>query len=47
MLKRGYLQLNADHTLLYKHAKNKLAIVIVYGNDIMITGDDIVEISKF
>jgi hypothetical protein len=44
MLKRGYIQSNADHTLLYKHATSKIAILIVYVDDIMITGNDIAEI---
>jgi hypothetical protein len=45
MLKRGYLQSNADHTLFYKHATGKVAILIVYVDDIVITGDDFIEIS--
>ena len=40
MLKRGYLQSNADHTLFYKHINGKVAILIVYVDDIVITGDD-------
>ena len=44
MLKRGYLQSNADHTLFYKHATSKVAILIVYVDDIVITGNDIAEI---
>jgi hypothetical protein len=31
-------------TLFFKHATNKVAIMIVYMDDIVITGDDIVEI---
>jgi hypothetical protein len=45
MLKRGYLQSNADHTLFYKHAIGKVAILIVYVDDIVITGDDFTEIT--
>jgi hypothetical protein len=30
MLKIGYIQSNADHTLLYKHATSKVEIIIVY-----------------
>jgi len=44
MLKRGYIQSNADHTLFYKHATSKVAILIVYVDDIVITGNDIAEI---
>ena len=44
MLKRDYIQSNADHTLFFKHAAGKVAILIVYMDDIVITGDDIVEI---
>ena len=41
MLKRGY---NADHTLFYKHANNKVAILIVYVDEIVMTGNDTKEI---
>jgi hypothetical protein len=44
MLKRGYIQSNVDHTLFYKHATSKIAILIVYVDDIVITGNDIAEI---
>jgi hypothetical protein len=44
ILKRGYRQSNADHTLFYKHANNKVAILIVYVDDIVITGNDTEEI---
>ena len=44
MLKRGYIQSNADHTLFFKYAAGKVAILIVYVDDIVITGDDITEI---
>ena len=44
MLKRGYIQSNADHTLFYKHATSKVAILIVYVDDIVITRNDIAEI---
>jgi hypothetical protein len=45
MLKRGYLQSNADHTLFYKHVVGKVTILIVYVDDIVITGYDSTEIS--
>jgi hypothetical protein len=44
MLKRGFHQSNADHTLFYKHGDNKVAILIVYVDDIVITGDNQKEI---
>jgi hypothetical protein len=44
MLKRGYRQSNADHTLFYKHANDKVAILIVYVDDIVMTGSDTEEI---
>ena len=40
----GYHQSNADHTLFYKRNMSKLAILIVYVDDIIITGDDTKEI---
>ncbi|XP_024313242.1 uncharacterized protein LOC106865836 isoform X1 [Brachypodium distachyon] len=46
MLKRGYPQSNADHTLFYKHTEDKVAILIVYVDDIVITGNDTKEISN-
>jgi hypothetical protein len=44
MLKRGFHQSNADHTLFYKHGDNKVAILIVYVDDIVITCDNHKEI---
>uniref|UniRef100_A0A8R7PAF0 Reverse transcriptase Ty1/copia-type domain-containing protein n=1 Tax=Triticum urartu TaxID=4572 RepID=A0A8R7PAF0_TRIUA len=44
LLKMGYHQSNADHTLFYKRNMSKLAILIVYVDDIIITGDDTKEI---
>ena len=44
MLKRSYIQSNADHTLFFKHATGKVAILIVYVDDIVITRDDVTEI---
>ena len=40
MLKLGFSQSNADHTLFYKRCGGKLMILIVYVDDIVITGDD-------
>ncbi|XP_057749111.1 retrovirus-related Pol polyprotein from transposon RE1 isoform X1 [Arachis stenosperma] len=41
----GYTQSQADHTLFYKHsAANQTAILIVYVDDIILTGDDFWEL---
>ena len=40
----GYTQRQADHTLFYRHSKEgKISILIVYVDDIILTGDDHVE----
>jgi hypothetical protein len=44
MVKFGYNQSNADHTMFYKHNMGKISILIVYVDDIVITGDDAEEI---
>ncbi|KAL5857491.1 hypothetical protein ACOSQ3_004949 [Xanthoceras sorbifolium] len=45
--KFGYSQSQGDHTLFFKHStEGKKAILIVYVDDIILTGDDIVEIEK-
>ena len=37
----GYCQSQADHTVFYKHSKDgKIAILIVYVDDIVLTGSD-------
>ncbi|XP_042491616.1 uncharacterized mitochondrial protein AtMg00810-like [Macadamia integrifolia] len=41
----GYSQSNADHTLFIKRFGEKIAIIIVYVDDTIITGDDLKEIS--
>ena len=46
VLQMGYKQSNADHTLFYKRNMNRLAILIVYVDDIIITGDDAKEIKQ-
>lgn len=44
---RGYSQGQADHTLFFKHSRNgKIAILIVYVDDIIMTGDDLDENSR-
>ena len=40
MIQLGYKQSNGDHTLFYKRNAGKLTILIVYVDDIVITGDD-------
>ena len=45
--KSGYSQSNGDHTLFYKHsAKDKLTILVIYVDDIIITGNDPTERAK-
>ena len=45
--KSGYSQSNGDHTLFYKHsAKDKLTILVIYVDDIIITGNDPIERAK-
>lgn len=43
----GYSQSQADHTMFYKHSRlRKVAILIVYVDDIIITGNDSAELEK-
>lgn len=42
----GYQQSNADHTLFIKHYKGKITILIVYVDDIVVTGNDTEEIAR-
>jgi len=43
----GYTQSQADHTMFYKHSKEgKIAILIVYVDDIILTGDDLDELKR-
>ena len=42
----GYMQCNGDHTVFYRHQNQKITILAVYVDDIIITGDDEVEIVK-
>ena len=43
----GYHQSQANHTMFYKHSeKGKIAILIVYVDDIILTGDDLEELTS-
>ena len=43
----AYIQSQADHTMFYKHSNDgKIAILIVYVDDIVLTGDDCDELAK-
>ena len=45
--KFGYCQSQADHTLFYKHLiQGKIAILIVYVDDIILTGSDSIELGE-
>lgn len=44
--RHSYSQAQADHTLFYKSLNGKLSILIVYVDDISITGDDVEEAKK-
>jgi len=42
----GYKQCNGDHTVFYRHSGRRIALLAVYVDDIIITGDDEVEIKR-
>jgi hypothetical protein len=42
----GYKQSNSDHTLFFKHRKGRLTVLIIYVDDMVITGDDLEEIDR-
>ncbi|KAK8951274.1 hypothetical protein KSP39_PZI003194 [Platanthera zijinensis] len=46
MKKYGYHQSNSDHTLFLKHRQGKITALIVYVDDMIITGDDTDEILR-
>ena len=47
VLKQGYSQAQSDHTMFVKFSKlRKVSILIVYVDDIIITGDDLVEMEQ-
>jgi hypothetical protein len=39
----GFKQCNGNHTVFYKHSGRKIVVLVVYVDDIIITGDDEVE----
>ena len=41
-----YRQCNDDHTVFYRHFGNQVTILAVYVDEIIITGDDTLEISR-
>ncbi|VVA27208.1 PREDICTED: Retrovirus-related Pol poly from transposon, partial [Prunus dulcis] len=47
MRKSGYVQSNLDHTLFLKRCKGKLTALIIYVDDMIVTGDDQAEIQNF
>ena len=46
MRKYGYRQSNSDHTLFLKHRQSKVTTLIVYVDDMIITGNDAEDISR-
>jgi len=46
MCNMGYRQCNGDHTIFYHHSNNWVTILAVYVDDIIITGDDTLEIAR-
>ncbi|XP_020417302.1 uncharacterized protein LOC109948529 [Prunus persica] len=44
MKKFGYQQANIDHTLFIKHRAGKVTLLIIYVDDMIVTGDDTIEI---
>ena len=46
MCNMGYKQCNGDHTVFYRHSGSHVTILAVYVDDMIITGDDSLEISR-
>ncbi|KAM1175476.1 hypothetical protein ACFX19_028475 [Malus domestica] len=46
MRKNGYFQSHSDHTLFVKQRNGKVTALIIYVDDMIITGDDLDEIIK-
>jgi Reverse transcriptase (RNA-dependent DNA polymerase) len=47
MKKLGYQQSNADHTMFIQRKGEKNCILVVYVDDIVLTGNDHVEMKRF
>ncbi|KAH9698654.1 retrovirus-related pol polyprotein from transposon RE1 [Citrus sinensis] len=44
---QGYAQAQSDHTMVFRHSKDgKIAVLIVYVDDIILTGDDLIEMER-
>ena len=46
MFKHGFQQNHSDHTLFTKRRDNKVTCLIIYVDDMIITGDDVEEIQR-
>jgi Reverse transcriptase (RNA-dependent DNA polymerase) len=46
MKKYGFKQGDSDHTLFLKRHNGKITVLIIYVDDMIITGDDVIEIAK-
>ncbi|PRQ27705.1 putative linoleate 9S-lipoxygenase [Rosa chinensis] len=46
MRRIGYRQSNSDHTLFLKNQKGKVTVLIIYVDDMVVTGNDLEEIKK-
>lgn len=46
VLQQGYMQAHTDHTLFYRHKDGKSTILIVYVDDIILTGNDTMEMKR-
>ena len=46
MKKFGSQQVNTDHSLFIKHRAGKMTLLIIYVYDMIVTGDDTVEIEE-
>ncbi|CAL2270418.1 unnamed protein product [Prunus armeniaca] len=46
MKKYGYHEDNSYHILFIKHWDGKITMLIIYVNDMVVTGDDVVEMGK-
>lgn len=46
IVKMGYRRSNADHTMFIKRANDKIIILMVYVDEMVVTGDDPYELSS-